>query len=235
MTGSETFHAEEERLRSVYASSRDDWRYSWLNPSHVHQLQEQHRAVLGLIRDAGYRSLEGASVLDIGCGTGHWLRQFIEWGAQPARLTGIDLLEGRIEVARRSSPAGVTFRVANAAALGEPDASFDFVLQFTVFTSILDAQLRQAIAAEMVRVTKPNGLILWYDYHAPSPNPNVRAVKKREILTLFPHCDIRMRRITLAPPIVRFLAPRAAWLNGWLNAIPLLRTHYLAAIAPRTR
>jgi hypothetical protein len=32
-------------------------------------------------------------------------------------------------------------------------------------------------------------------------------VKKREIHRLFPRCHIQLRRITLAPPLVRLLAP----------------------------
>jgi SAM-dependent methyltransferase len=233
---SDSFSTEEERLRSAYISRRDDdWRYSWLNPSQVHQLQEQHRAVLGLMRAAGYASLAQVSALEIGCGTGHWLRQLIDWGAEPARLTGIDLLDGRIETAKRLCPAKVTLRVGNAAAIESADASFDIVMQFTVFTSILDAELRQAVASEMVRVAKPDGLIIWYDFHTPSPNKNVKAIKKQEIVRLFPNCDIKIRRITLAPPIVRFLQPRVAWLVGLLNLVPLLRTHYLAVITPRKR
>jgi hypothetical protein len=35
----------------------------------------------------------------------------------------------------------------------------------------------------MVRVLKPEGLILWYYYHVNNPsNPDVRGVKCREIL-----------------------------------------------------
>jgi len=55
--------------------------------------------------------------------------------------------------------------------------------QFTVFTSILDISMKQSIAGEMLRVLKPDGIILWYDYYRNNPmNPDVRGVKKREIV-----------------------------------------------------
>ena len=86
----------------------------------------------------------------------------------------------------------------------------------------------------MLRVTKPDGLILWYDFLYDNPkNPDVRGVRKREIQRLFPGCSVGLRKVTLAPPIVRRLAARAWWLCTILEAIPLLRTHYLGVIRKR--
>ena len=83
-----------------------------------------------------------------------------------------------------------------------PDRNFDLVFQGTVFTSISDPALKRQIAAEMVRVIKDNGLILWYDFRVNNPwNADVQGVKAHEIQQLFPDCDIRLRRVTLAPPL----------------------------------
>ena len=50
--------------------------------------------------------------------------------------------------------------------------------QATVFSSTLDRRMRQNIAREMLRVLKPEGIVLWYDYHVNnSRNPDVRGVK----------------------------------------------------------
>jgi hypothetical protein len=58
-------------------------------------------------------------------------------------------------------------------------------------------------------------------------------VKKREVQRLFPGCRIELRRITLAPPLVRLLAPYS-WLACYvLGQIPWLCTHYLSAIRKR--
>lgn len=228
---SQRFRAEEERIRSAYRERHDTWRYSWLNPSHVYSRQEQHRAVLSVLRAAGHESLDGLRVLDIGCGTGHWLRQFVEWGATPQNLTGIDLLEDRVEAARRLCPAGVRLLLGNGAVVDEPDGRFDIALLITTLTSILDSDLRKAVAAEAIRVVKPQGLIVVYDFCVPSPgNADVRPLTKRDVRALFATYTIESRRITLAPPLTRLLAARARWMCDALTLVPFLRTHYLTVI-----
>ncbi|MBI4686396.1 MAG: hypothetical protein HY756_01215 [Nitrospirae bacterium] len=60
----------------------------------------------------------------------------------------------------------------------------------------------------MRRVLKPDGIILWYDYHMNNPkNPDVRGVKKNEIFEMFPDCSIDLNRTTLAPPVARLAVP----------------------------
>jgi ubiquinone/menaquinone biosynthesis C-methylase UbiE len=60
--------------------------------------------------------------------------------------------------------------------------------------------MRKNIVREMLRVLKPKGFILWYDYHMDNPkNPDVRGVKKREIYELFSGCDIVSNASLLLP------------------------------------
>jgi ubiquinone/menaquinone biosynthesis C-methylase UbiE len=109
--------------------------------------------------------------------------------------------------------------------------TFDLVLQSTVFTSVLDIRMKTQIAGEMCRVLRPNGLIFWYDYHMDNPrNPDVKGVKLREIKALFSNCEVRMKRITLAPPITRAIAPYS-WLGCFvLSKVPWLCSHYIGVI-----
>jgi ubiquinone/menaquinone biosynthesis C-methylase UbiE len=110
---------------------------------------------------------------------------------------------------------------------------FDLVFQSTAFTSVIDAGTKQQMAAEMCRVLKPDGLILWYDYHMNNPNnPDVRGVKLREIEALFPRCEIRVQRITLAPPIARRIASHSWLMSYLLSQIPWLCSHYIGVIRP---
>ena len=114
------------------------------------------------------------------------------------------------------------------------DASFDLVLQSMMFSSILDPSVRAAAASEMARVLRPGGLVLWYDFFTDNPrNPNVRGVGRRELRELFPGFELRWRRVTLAPPLIRLLAPRARPLAAALQALKLLDTHALALLRTR--
>jgi SAM-dependent methyltransferase len=229
---------ERERVSTAYARYEEAGaaaRYSRFDPAHLFILQECERRMLRALRRAGRTSLHDARILEVGCGTGQWLRQLVAWGAQPANLAGVDLLERRIDDARRLCPAGVTLHAGSAGALAHDDASFDVVLQVTLFTSVLDAAERARIAREMVRVTRPGGTILWYDFHVNNPrNPDVRGVGAAEVRALFPGCAVRLERITLAPPIARRVVPRS-WLAAALLArVPLLCSHLLGVITPST-
>ena len=228
----EPTRVEEARIRTAYAKRQgNDIRYSWFSPGHLFIMQERERRLLTLLQRHGFDFLDTYKILEIGCGTGYWLRELIKWGARPENITGVDLLPDRVEAAKQLCPEAVSIQCGNAIQLAYPSATFDLILQSTVFTSILDPNMKQQIASEMLRVVKSDGFILWYDYHVNNPwNPDVRGVKKREIAQLFPHCRITLQRITLAPPLVRLLAPYS-WLGCELLAkIPLFCTHYLGVI-----
>lgn len=223
--------AEEERIRRVYAARRDDGRYSWLNPAHAFLIHGAERGMLRALARAGVTSLRGARVLEVGCGTGHWLRALVQWGAEPRQVTGIDLQHARTVEARRACASAVGLAAASGAMLPFRDGTFDIVLQSTVFTSILDASVRACVAREMMRVLARRGLVLWYDFHVSNPwNPDVRGVTRREIRALFPGCRLELRRATLAPPAARALAPRLWPLAAALSAIPWLCTHQVGVI-----
>ena len=104
-------------------------------------------------------------------------------------------------------------------------------MQFTVFTSILDYSMKQKIAQEMLRVLKPDGIIIWYDYWISKPtNPDVKGVGKQEIKKPFPNCKFEFYRITLAPPIARVLVPVSWILCELLEKLKIFNTHYLEVI-----
>ena len=159
-------------------------------------LQERERRLLELLKRAGVDSLKENRILEIGCGQGSWLRDLIQWGRSRENLTGIELLPDRADEARRLCPSGVQVVCGSAAQLDFPAESFDLVLQSTVFTSIQEDGLKAQVAAEMMRVVRPNGLILWYDFRVNNPrNPDVTGVGKTEILN-FPGRRVDLFSIT---------------------------------------
>ena len=69
-----------------------------------------------------------------------------------------------------------------------------------------ESSRKHRIAAEMCRVLRPGGLILWYDFWINPLNPQTRGVRPVEIRAMFPGCEYRFKRITLASPIARATA-----------------------------
>jgi SAM-dependent methyltransferase len=224
---------EAKRIQHVYARRAPTGRYGWDQPGHVFMLLQLERELLRALARNHRLPLDQQRILEMGCGSGHFLRELVKWGATPANLVGIDLLEERLSEARTRLPAGVRLEHRNAGRTGYADDSFDMVLQMTTFTSILSSELRRELASEMCRVLAPGGLIVWYDFRVNNPsNPDVRGIGAREIRGLFPDAIVSLKSTTLAPPLARRLAPRAWWMCSALSAIPLLRTHYLATIRP---
>ena len=184
-------------------------------------VHERERRLLGLLSRHGCEPLDTKKILEIGCGNGDFLRDFIKWGARPENISGIDLLPERVSEAVHLSPKAMDIRQGNAAILEFADESFDLVLQSTVFTSVLDLNVKRQIASEMCRVVNPRGLIVWYDYHLDNPkNPDVKGVTYREILALFPECEIHSERITWLPRLRGYWHPTAGCLTFY-RADPL--------------
>lgn len=229
------FRREEERIRATYAARAGETCYAESVTGRF-QFQERERQVLQMLDRHGLMPLSGKWVLEVGCGTGKWLRDLIAWGADPENVFGIELLQASASRARRLCPQSVTIECGNAAEMRFDSGSFDLVLQATVFTSVLDPEMKRAMAAEMLRVLRPDGLILWYDFFLRNPrNPYVQPVGQGDIRRLFPGCSFELRRVSLAPPLVRLLAPHS-WVTCSLMArVPPLCTHYLGAIRKAAR
>ncbi len=188
------------------------------------------RRVISVLSRDGLLPLEGRKIADIGCGTGDWLLEFMQWGARAGDLFGIDLNSARVEAARKRIP-GANLETGEASALPLADGSIDLVCQFTAFSSVLDDGMKQAMAAEMLRVVRPKGAILWYDLRVDNPaNTAIRAIGPEEVQHLFPGCEVYLERATLAPPIARAVVPRSWLLASALERIPALRSHYLMSI-----
>ncbi len=222
-----------ERVRAAYARRKANvplGRYDRIQAAQLLALQEREQAVADLLRRGGIESLRGLRILDVGCGMGAALRQLLDYDAEPARLFGLDLLRERVEGARKLAPH-LQFSCGNAGQLPFPDGSFDLVLQFAVFTSILDPTLKRAIASEILRVLKTRGSFIWHDFIYNNPaNQDVRGIGRSEIQRLFPGCSIQLRRITLAPPIARRIARFSPALYFSLAQMRPLCTHFLGLI-----
>jgi ubiquinone/menaquinone biosynthesis C-methylase UbiE len=207
--------------------------YAWSRASNLMLHEHALRGCIPMLLRASLFPLSGRRIADVGCGDGTWLLEFVQWGADPTGLCGIDLSAERIERARRRIPQA-DLHVGGASKLPWPDESFDLVSQFTVFTSILDPALKRAVAAEMLRVLKPGGAILWFDFRVNNPaNQHVRGVPAREIRSLFAGCEIELASALLAPPLGRLIAGWSWPLAELLYALPFLRTHYAGLIRKR--
>lgn len=227
------FDDELERARRVYEALADNPAYSRLYeplaPANLFTIQERMWVLADLLRRSGIPTLGGLDILDVGCGGGGELRRLTTVGASQDRLTGIDLMPYRVEDARRILPLA-RIETGSAHEMPFPDRSFDIVCQFVVFSSVVDPQVRRAIAAEMLRVLRPGGLILWWDIRKVRPTADMVPIPMAEIRALFPGCSIRARPTTLGWKAVRLVAPRSRAAAHLLQRLPFLCSHLAAVI-----
>lgn len=93
-------------------------------------------------------------VLDVGCGTGQWLKAVSEFGAVPC---GVDLSEKAVGVCRSMMPGG-TFHAQAAETLPFDDGLFDLVSCLGALEHFVDAR---AALKEMIRVAKADARFLF--------------------------------------------------------------------------
>jgi SAM-dependent methyltransferase len=216
--------AESERIREIFAHRKDPGDGP-LDLFRMCSHHERQQTLLLFFREIGLSSLSGLRILDIGCGSGGQLRRLTDFGAQPENCFGVDLFQPSLARARQQNP-NIAFIEGSAAELPFASGEFDLVFQFTVFTSVLDGRVRQAMASEIHRVLRPGGYFIWYDFiYSNYKNPNVRGIGRREVSELLGAFRLRFRKVTLAPPIGRKASKISPALYRVLSAIPMLRTH----------
>lgn len=224
---------ESARIQEVYGEyGRDPGkRQAWStgNPGNRAILAERGRRLRERLQAHGLLGPD-RRVLDIGCGRGELLGQLRDWGIGATGLSGIDLLEDRVEQARSTHP-DLDIRLGDATRLPYADASHHAVCLFTVMSSILDPDLRAAVAAEVRRVLRPGGKVVWYDLRRDNPrNPHVRGIGEGTLAELFSGFDADVDSVTLVPPLARRLGPATGPLYPVLARVPWLRTHLLGIL-----
>lgn len=166
-------------------------------------------------RDAALRPLATGlgRAIDVGCGRGRLLATLGLEGV------GVDLSILRLRLATQPVVQGDAGRLPFA------DDAADAVLLVNVLSSIPEG--RAAVAAEVRRVLRPGGTVLWYDQRWPNPtNRATRAVARRELDTLFPGATVDVAPITVAAPLARVF-PRS---YVRLHRLRFLRSHLVGTI-----
>ena len=98
---------------------------------------------------------DGGKLLEIGCGTGHFSEHFAHKGFA---VTGVDIAEPMVAVARQKNIPNGRFQVADAERLPFADETFDVAAAITVLEFVSDPA---RVVSEMVRCTrKPGGMLI---------------------------------------------------------------------------
>jgi SAM-dependent methyltransferase len=205
--------------------------YSWFQSDVCLYRQERDRVMLDLLKKAGLSDLSKLDIFEVGCGFGDNLLNLIKLGAKPERISGSDIINSRVESARYRLPQAVNLFTEDSSEKSSKAESFDLIIQFTVFSSILSDEMQVELANNLMHLLRKDGYILWYDFLYGNPkNSNVRGCSKRRVQELFLDSEIIFKKVTLAPPLCRSIVRYFPFTYPILNMFPILRTHSFALI-----
>lgn len=193
--------------------------------------------LIGALRGRVLRELKrsvgdaNATVLDLGCGSGELAGLAAAAGIR-ANWIGLDLREAAIEVARTEQPAA-TFMVASADDVPLDDDSVDVIVAQVLFSSLPSDAMEVAVAAEVRRLLRPQGWLVWLDLRYSNPaNRAVHGVSRRRLEQLFPGWSLDVRPAGVVPALARRLGPLTPLLYPLLEGLPPLRSHLVGRLGP---
>jgi 2-polyprenyl-3-methyl-5-hydroxy-6-metoxy-1,4-benzoquinol methylase len=157
------FHEYASGFNSIY-SNRNTLANRFVNRVFRKSMALRYRKTL-----EGCRPIEGKSVLDLGCGPGHYGIALARAGA--AHVLGIDFADGMIELARRQAQAtGVATRctfIAQDFYAYQPETPFDYSIVMGVMDYVADPNVLIAKVLSMTRdraffsFPAASGLLAW--------------------------------------------------------------------------
>src|SRR5262249_31061368 len=172
--------------------------------------------------------LRSGDVLDIGCGTGWWLRALENHGVPSGRLHGVDPLGDRLAAAAQRGP-GADLREAGARGLPYPNGRFRVVILFTVLSSLATSEDVLTALSEARRVLASGGILLCYEPRIPNPlNRSTRLVRRRDLDQAL-GAGWESIPLTVLPPISRRLGRRTGRVYPRLARTRALLTHRLVS------
>ncbi len=192
------------------------------NPEVLFQSFAVDRANIAALRSVDL-DRSTARVLDVGCGTGSSLIQFVKLGFNPANLSGIDSDSARIEMARRTLPLA-SFHAGGAENLPFDAGSFDLVFESTMLGTLESQSLLESIAREMIRVSRPGGFIMLADWRYSREDSGVKTAISPEFISRAFGVGTSTEMVTrvrgaLAPPLGRRLSRSAPSLYFLVQAL----------------
>ena len=164
------------------ADERHHKRYAEYAQRYVKIVPEKDKASLALVKKVlGDRVQTDATLLDVGCATGHFLR-YLKALAPNLKLTGIDGSRHVIDQCRKDPElSGVTFERRNVLSLAK-HGSFDVVVCQAILGSLGDEEFDSALKC-ISRVLRPGGSLIVFDFL----NPIEQEIKFTEKTREFPN------------------------------------------------
>ncbi len=159
---------------------------------HIHRMRQRNSPIFDEFL-ARYRP--GATLYDVGCGTGYWMDTYVARGIPRDRITGVDLAPSNVA---RLEARGFRAVCGDLHDLPLPDDVSDFTVCLGVLHHLADPE--QGFR-ELVRITRPNGLIYLAVYNR--WNPYFYLVHRATFPLRFAYWHLTPRVLDVVLPVVK--------------------------------
>jgi ubiquinone/menaquinone biosynthesis C-methylase UbiE len=168
----QTFHFQTDGYLSSASADRYDHQVEVLFGGGAAAMRRQALVPL----KAAVAGSREARLLDVACGTGQFLRQ-VKTNYPRLKVIGLDLSPHYLAVARRELQGWSRVSLVHAAAEAIPfaEAQFDAVTCIYLFHE-LPPRIRRAVVAEIRRVLKPGGTLIFVDSLQTGDEPDYDAM-----------------------------------------------------------
>ncbi len=102
------------------------------------------------------------NIIDLGCGTGYWLREIANFKGSSKRLVGLDISKERIKYAKTINN-NIKYIRNDICKIPFKNNSIDFVIAFDVFMFLINENDLIKSFSEIARILKNNGYFLFFD------------------------------------------------------------------------
>lgn len=222
---------ERDRIIKIYKDRERNYKdqlYAWHQPDVRQQQAIFVKAMACALKNTLGYDLSHCKILDVGCGNGRFLRLLIDWGADPKNLTGTEYRSDILLMARNRTANGIQWHLGELTEINNNER-FHLVSAHTVFSSILNEEIRAYMAKAMWEKVKPGGYVQIFDFRFNNPkNPHVRKVLKKELDVYWNSNKIYYKTLLLPPIIVRKLPEKTFLFAEMLHTfIPFIKTHFI--------
>ncbi|MBU1078254.1 MAG: class I SAM-dependent methyltransferase [Spirochaetes bacterium] len=135
-------------------------------PKHIqtHLLKKKSAFMKKRLLAAGKRYRKG---LDIGCGTGHYLKKMDHYGY---RMTGFDFSKGMVQEAKKQNK-GKNINITEGSILKIPHkaSQFDFAYTINVMHHLPTLKKQKEALKEVYRILKPGGIFFIHEVNTDNP------------------------------------------------------------------
>lgn len=140
-------------------------RYDSEIPEHIrrHLLAKKTDAILGQL---SVLCPSAGTGLDCGCGTGHYMAEMSRHGY---RMSGFEYSSGMLEQAKKTNPDNDRLTLGSVTEIPHPGNAFDFCYAINVLHHLPSRAAQIDAVTEMLRVTRPGGLVFLHDFDADNP------------------------------------------------------------------